>query len=113
MEAIAKELNRPARYNYPRRHFKKSYLPNWSNEVFTIFAVKPTSPTTYILQDKKGEILKGGFYEQEILKSKTGDVYLVEKVLKRKEDKALVRWAGFDKSHDSWIPITQLIRPTT
>lgn len=86
-----------------KRVFTKGYLPNWTNELFKVYAVKPTKPPTYILQDYKGEILKGGFYEQEISKSKTGDVYLVDKVLKRKGDKVLVRWRGFDKTHDSWI----------
>lgn len=31
---------------------------------------------TYILQDSIGDILKGGFYEQELSKSKTVDVYM-------------------------------------
>lgn len=86
-----------------KKVFAKGYLPNWTNEVFTIYAVRPTNPVTYALQDYKGEILKGGFYEHEINLSKTGDVYLVEKVLKRKGDKVLVRWLGFDKSHDTWV----------
>lgn len=90
--------------------FKKGYLPNWTNEVFTIFAVKPTKPVTYILQDSKGEILKGGFYEQELLKSNTGDVYLVEKILKRKGDKVLVRWKGFDKNSDTWVSRKNILR---
>lgn len=86
-----------------KRIFTKGYLPNWTNEVFKIYAVKPTKPPTYILQDYMGEILKGGFYEQEISATKTGDIYLVDKVLQRKGDKVLVRWRGFDKTHDSWI----------
>jgi len=68
-----------------------------------VFAVMPTKPVTYILQDSNGEVLKGGFYEQEISKSKTGDVYLVEKVIKRSGDRVLVRWAGYDKSSDTWV----------
>lgn len=83
--------------------FKKGYLPNWSNEIFRIFAIKPTVPVTYILQDVRGEIIKGGFYEEELSMSKTGDTYLVEKVIKRRGNKVFVRWLGFDKSHDSWI----------
>jgi hypothetical protein len=84
--------------------FTKGYIPNWTNEVFEIFRVQPTLPETYYLRDKKGEILQGGFYGHEISKSNTGDVYLVEKVLKRKDDKVLVRWLGFNQSQDSWIP---------
>ena len=86
-----------------KRVFTKGYLPNWTNEVFKIYAVKPTRPTTYILQDHNNEILKGGFYEKELSKSNTGDVYLVEKVLQQKGDKIKVRWLGFDKKSDTWL----------
>jgi hypothetical protein len=83
--------------------FSKKYLPNWTNEVFTVYRVQPTYPETYILKDDKGELLQGGFYGHEILKSNSGNVYLVEKILKQKKDKALVRWLGYDQSADSWI----------
>lgn len=86
-----------------KRVFTKGYLPNWTNEVFKIYAVRPTRPVTYILQDSKGETIKGGFYEEELSKATTGDVYLVEKILKRRGNKMLVRWHNFDSSHDTWI----------
>lgn len=89
--------------------FKKGYLPNWTNEIFTIFAIRPTKPVTYTLQDSKGEILKGSFYNQELIKSKTGNVYLVERILKRKGNKVLVRWAGFDGKSDSWIDKSEIM----
>jgi len=89
--------------------FDKGYIPNWTNEVFTVFRVQPTTPITYLLKDNTGELLQGGFYGHELLQSKVGDVYLVEKVLKRKKDKVLVRWLGFDKKHDSWIATKDLI----
>jgi len=89
--------------------FDKGYIPNWTNEVFTVFRVQPTTPKTYLLKDNTGELLQGGFYGHELLQSKVGDVYLVEKVLKRKKDKVLVRWLGFDKKHDSWIATKDLI----
>ena len=89
--------------------FSKGYLPNWTNEVFTIHKVQPTVPETYILKDNKDEILQGGFYGHELLKSHVGDVYLVEKIIKKSKDKVLVRWLGFDKTQDSWIPKTDLI----
>lgn len=96
-------VNDRVRISKYKRVFDKGYIPNWTNEVFTVYAVKPTKPVTYILEDSKGEILKGGFYEQEISKSTTGDVYLVEKVIRTSGDKVLVRWAGFDKSSDTWV----------
>lgn len=83
--------------------FAKGYLPNWTNEVFTVHRVQPTIPETYILKDSRGNMLHGGFYGHEMLKSKAGNVYLVEKVLKKRGNEVLVRWLGFDKSEDSWI----------
>lgn len=89
--------------------FSKRYLPNWTNEVFTIHRVQPSVPETYILKDNKGEILQGGFYGHELLKTDLSDVYLVEKVMKRKKGKVLVRWLGFDKTAVSWINKKDLI----
>jgi len=31
------------------------------------------------------------------------DVYLIEKVLRKKGDKFYVKWFGFDNTHNSWI----------
>lgn len=90
--------------------FSKKYFPNWTNEVFTIYKVQPTFPETYILKDNNGEILHGGFYGHELLKSNTGNVYLIEKILKRARNKVLVRWLGFDnKSKDEWINKSKLL----
>ena len=83
--------------------FTKGYLPNWTNEVFTVHKINPTVPRTYILKDDRGNILEGGFYEQEISKTKYGDIFLVEKILKRKGDRLIVKWLGYDKSHNSWV----------
>jgi len=81
----------------------KGYWPQWSNEIYTVWKVQPTLPVTYLLKDDKGEVLKGGFYNQELSKTKVNNTYLIEKVIRKRGDKLLVRWLGFDKSHDSWI----------
>lgn len=83
--------------------FEKGYTPNWTTEIFTVSRVSPTNPVTYHLKDYKNEKIKGGFYEQELLKAKYPDVYLIEKVLQRRGDKVLIKWLGFDKEHNSWI----------
>ena len=61
--------------------FTKGYLPNWTNEIFTIHNIKQTVPRTYILKDDTGTVLDGGFYEQEISKTKYDNIFLIEKIL--------------------------------
>lgn len=97
------------RINKYKKHFSKGYLPNWSNEIFIVSSVQPTRPITYLLKDERGELIKGSFYGEELNKTSLANVYLVEKVLRRKGDKVLVRWLGFDSSHDSWIDKKDII----
>lgn len=56
------------RINKYKGKFDKGYLPNWSNEIFTILAVKLTQPITYILKDEMGEIIKGDFTPKNSVK---------------------------------------------
>jgi hypothetical protein len=56
-----------------------------------------------LLKDITGKDILAGFYEMELQKVKHPDVYLVEKVLKKKGKKLYVKWLGFDKSHNAWI----------
>ena len=83
--------------------FEKGYTLNWSTEIFTVVRVAKTNSVTYHLKDYRNEPIAGGFYEQEISKVKYPDVYLIEKVLKRRKNQIYVKWLGFDSSHNSWI----------
>lgn len=91
------------------KQMTKGYWPRWSNEVYTVSGIQITNPPTYILKDSKGQILQGGFYQEELSKTKLSGIYLVEKVIRRKGDKLLVRWLGFDKAHDSWIDKKEIV----
>ena len=52
------------RINKSMGTFDKGYLPNCTTEVFQIAAVKHTTPITYALSDKTGEVIIGGCYEK-------------------------------------------------
>lgn len=88
--------------------FDKGYTPNWSNEQFTIIKVQQTKPVTYLLEDLNKVAIKGAFYTEELQKTHLNDVYLVEKVLRRKKDKSFVKWWGFDSQFNSWIETKSL-----
>ena len=51
--------------------FRKGYKPQFTNEIFKIVKVVTTNPPTYSLQDRNGEIIRGKFYEQELVKYTT------------------------------------------
>lgn len=95
-----KDNVRISKYKYI---FDKSYIPNWTNEIFTIEKINKTSPITYKLKDYLGNPIQGNFYQEEIAKVKHPDIFLVEKVLKKRGDKVYVKWLGFDNSHNQWI----------
>ena len=71
--------------------FAKSYVPNWSKEVFVIKKVKNTVPWIYVINDLKVEEIVGTFYEKELQKTSQKE-FRVKKVIKRKGDKLYVKW---------------------
>ena len=95
----------PVRISKYKHLFEKSYTPNWVTETFTIERKRATNPRTYLLRDINGQQIKGGFYGEELQKTKYPGVFLVEQVLRRKGNQEFVKWLGFDKSHNSWIDV--------
>ncbi|XP_053596178.1 uncharacterized protein LOC106693863 [Microplitis demolitor] len=87
---------------------EKGYTPNWTTEIFTIKTVQNTNPTTYKLVDYQDKPIKGGFYLEELSKVKYPDVYLIEKIIKKRGNKLCVKWLGFDSSHNTWIDKSDL-----
>ena len=90
--------------------FAKGYLPNWTEEMFTVDDINTKySPTTYKLKDYNGEVIEGSFYHHEIQKitPKDDDVFLVEKVIRSekrgREMWCLVKWRGYPSSMNSWV----------
>ena len=72
--------------------FEKGYTPNWTTEMFTIVNnIQHINPVTYLLEDYRGKFVAGAFYEHELHRATNPDVYLVEKVLRRKGDKVYVK----------------------
>jgi len=83
--------------------FTKGYLPNWSTEIFEVIKINKTLPDTYQLQDYMGKPIAGCFYSEEIFKTKFPNEYLIEKIIRKKQNQMLVKWLGFDNTHNSWI----------
>lgn len=92
-----------------KRLFEKDHTNTFSLEPFQIHQIKRTFPTTYILNDLNGNIIQGGFYQQELQATKHHDVFLIEKIIKQTKNKArtLVKWFGYEKPE--WIDTKNIL----
>ena len=69
-----------------KRTFKKGYLPNWTEEIFTISKRITKERPFYKLTDDSGEILDGSFYEEELQKViKEDNKFCIEHILRKKK----------------------------
>lgn len=99
----------------PSSRFHRSYHKSFNDEQFEISAVKTNMPIPmYILKSlNDGEIIQGGFYAEEIQPIR-GDVYKVEKVIRRRTQggrrELYVKWVGFSEAHNSWIPAENVVQ---
>ena len=67
-----------------------------------------TNPVTYQVRDLNNEKILGSFYTRELSLGKQ-NIFRIEKVIKRKNKKALVNWVGYNDKHNSWVPFSDLI----
>jgi transposase InsO family protein len=96
------------RISKTRHTFDKGYLPNWTEEIFTVSEVARTSPPTYVLEDYDGEKLQGSFYDKELQRIiKTDDVYKIEKIIRSRRRQGIkeyfVKWRGYPEKFNSWV----------
>lgn len=91
-----------------RSPFAKGYEQGWTQELFTVSKRLPGYPPTYRVADYNGEVIDGLFYEPEMARViKEDDVYLVEKVIRKRKKNGrvqlLVKWKGYPDSMNSWV----------
>ena len=87
--------------------FGKGYEANFTEEIFKVTRVLRGDPNVYELEDHEGEPIVGKFYEEELSTvEKRDETYRVEKVLRKKNGMALVKWLGYDSR--SWVPLKDI-----
>jgi Chromo (CHRromatin Organisation MOdifier) domain len=82
----------------------KTYLPHCGE----MSAVQYTNQITYKIKDMTNEHIQGTFYIQELRKSHQ-HIVRIEKVLKTKGNKMLVKWQGYPDSFNSWIDKSDVV----
>ena len=107
------KLGDQVRISKSRRTFKKGYLPSWTQEIFTVTKIIPRVPPVYRLRDYADDEIECVFYAEVLQKvHKSDDIYKIEKILAEKKEngkvKVLVKWLGYDKKFNSWLPKSEL-----
>ena len=106
---ISKSTNSP---------FIKNFDQNWSDEVFRVVGIdkKENQPTMYTIEDLSGEVIHDKFYNEKLqdIGAKPPSIYRIEKIVSTRGKgvykQHLVKWHGYDSSHNSWIDANQLIQ---
>lgn len=107
------KLHQVVRISKAKGTFEKGYLPNYTDELFEITAVKPTQPPSYHIRDLEGQPIKGVFYEPELVRTTRDTTFRIAEVLKTRKRRGIiehfVRWVGYSDKHNSWVPETDIV----
>ena len=92
----------------------RAYAEQFKGEYFRIVRINRTMPVAmyYLRSMDTGEVIEGGFYAQELQRSR-GEVYKIEKVLARRvrrgEAQIKVKWQNFGSRWNEWIPESSVV----
>jgi hypothetical protein len=94
--------------------FDRGYLPNWSDEIMEIAAVKKGNVDTYKIKDEADELFKGNFYAEDLGKTRKNEetTYRIEKVygkrIRNGENQIRVKFFGFPNKQ--WISSSDIVK---
>ena len=103
-------IGNKVRISLLKNTFEKSYTSNWSQEIFIIDDIKTSNVHYYFLKDLQGEKINGMFYEQELLKTKQNDLYIIEKIIKKVGNKYLVKWKNYPDKFNSYVNQNDIVK---
>ena len=91
---------------------EKGYTSNWSEEIFIIYDIKSSNVHYYYLKDLNGNKIDGTFYRQELLKTnmKEDGLYIIEKIIKKVDNKYLVKWKGYNNTFNSYVNENDIVK---
>lgn len=91
--------------------FEKEQDNNYSLEIFRVSEVRDTKPVMYRIEALDGEIIKGSFYPEELVKTDVPETFRISKILRYRTlpdgtREALVSWEGYPQptwTRADWI----------
>ena len=109
------KINDLVRISLQRRSIfdKPSSNIKWSEELFKIHSINKSNVITYKIKDLNDNIIEGIFYERELQKTKnTSQLYIIEKIIRKNENRYLVKWRNYSNDFNSWIDKDDIIKHT-
>ncbi|XP_032234851.1 uncharacterized protein LOC116616860 [Nematostella vectensis] len=98
--------------------FAKGYIPNWTEEVFTVgqrYNNTNQKNYAYRLREYDGTWLEGRFYEpelQHVSLDEQRDLFRIERVIrtrgKGRNEEYFVQWRGWPDKYNSWVSAQQV-----
>jgi hypothetical protein len=90
-----------------KEKFDREYDQKWSTETFSVTKrfIREKIPI-YSITDLAGDEVGGTFYAKELqnVTLKADEEHVVEKVIKKDGANSFVKWRGWPKKFNSWIP---------
>ena len=94
--------------------FRKGYTIQNTFEIFKIRKIDHSQyPTVYLLEDLRGDPVKGIFYKEEIVPTELPEYYPIHVIRKKTiagRKKYFVRWVGYPPTFNSWLDEEDLTR---
>ena len=87
--------------------FGRGFLPNWTEEVYTVTQVLNTRPIQIKVKDYNDDEVEGSFYIQEVQVVDKPETYRIEKIIRTRKvagkTQYFVKWLGYPASFNSWV----------
>lgn len=97
------------RVRYKLGRFDKAYYPTFGDQVFKVKKViKGPYRCTFKLSDWQGQEVKQSFYREELQTVSPQTDYRIEKVIRRRGNRALVKYLNYPEAANEWIDISRI-----